>query len=94
MTALEEPYEYVQCTKKKNRSDGVTLNEPHLRSVLRTRENGSGSRKLMPRSREENDYQDDKNNGNEECITLILCDHGDEFNHWTDDCNGRYNIVS
>jgi hypothetical protein len=93
MTALEEPYEYVQCTKKTARQSDDILKNRNLRSSF-PHESSSGIRNLMPRSREKNEEEDDKNKGKEDCITLILCDHGDEFNHWTDDCNGTVNIVS
>jgi hypothetical protein len=93
MTALEEPYEYIQCTKRKAREIADPLNDRHLRSSRFTRESGTGFRKLVPRSQVRNDDEDYKNNGKQDCITLILCDHGDEFNHWTDDCHGRSNVI-
>jgi hypothetical protein len=90
MTALEQPYEYIQC-KLKNRRDGHQLKNRHLRSLLDF--SGRGFRKLVPHSSEEIHYKHENSNGEKGCITLILCDHGDEFNHWTDDCNGRFTTV-
>jgi hypothetical protein len=89
MTVMEEPYEYIQCIRKSDRRLGETLKKHHLRSSVVTRD--MGYRKLKPISAEGIDDQDDKSSGEKDCITLILCDHGDEFNHWTDDCNGKFN---
>jgi hypothetical protein len=89
MTALQEPYEYVHCKKKKTGRGDSFLQDFQLRPSLRTRDgnDGGGFRKLMPRWRP---GQDDEGDEDEECITLTLCDRGDEFNHWTDDCNGKF----